>query len=295
MSFHNLSLGIQVPEVERKVQWDEYLAMARFADRSIFDSIWVGDHLLYRGDGRPERGPHEAWTLLAGLGAVTERVTIGPLVACAGFHPPAIIAKMAATIAEITHGRFVLGLGAGWNQPEFTAFDIPFDRRASRFAEALAIITSLIEGRRCTLSGDFHTVDDAVLLPEPRFPIPIMIGSNGDKVLRTSLPTAQIWNTWYDWFGNTAEGFARLNSHVSTLVSEGGGDPHKVRRSACLLVRVDPSSSERPDPTGAQAISLADLPHHLDEFRAVGADEVILVADPINESSMRAIDAVLSS
>ena len=85
-------MGIQLPEVEREVRWPEYVAMARAAEEAGFDSIWLGDHLLYRGDGRPERGPWEAWTLMAGLAAVTRRVTVGPLVASAAFHPPGIIA-----------------------------------------------------------------------------------------------------------------------------------------------------------------------------------------------------------
>ena len=109
--------------------------MARAAEEGGFDSIWVGDHLLYRGDGGGERGPWEAWTLLAALAAATERVRLGPLVACAGFHPPGLIAKMAATIDEVSGGRFVLGLGAGWNETEFARLRDPVRpprRRASR-------------------------------------------------------------------------------------------------------------------------------------------------------------------
>jgi len=120
-------LGVQLPEVERRVSWTEYLAMARAAEEVGFDSIWVGDHLIYRGDERRERGTWEAWTLLAALAAVTERVTLGPLVACAAFHPPALLAKMASTIAEVSGGRLRLGLGAGWNEIEFRAFGLPFD------------------------------------------------------------------------------------------------------------------------------------------------------------------------
>src|SRR3954452_7509691 len=154
--------------------------MARAAEQAGFDALYVGDHLLYRADGgRPERGPWEAWTLLAALAAVTERVDLGPLVACAGFHPPTVLAKMAATLTEVSGGRFVLGLGAGWNEEEFRAFGIPFDRRVGRFAEAFPIIRGLLAGERVTLAGEFHTAEDAVLLPPAQHRTRLMIGSNG--------------------------------------------------------------------------------------------------------------------
>src|SRR5438093_1305984 len=128
---------------ERDVRWLEYVAMARAAEASGFDSMWLGDHLLYRGDGRPERGPWEAWTLLSALAAVTERIGLGPLVACLAFHSPGLIAKMAATVDEVSGGRFVLGVGAGWNEPEFRAFGIPFDHRVSRFEESFELVRRL--------------------------------------------------------------------------------------------------------------------------------------------------------
>src|SRR4051794_31715862 len=158
-------VAIQLPEVERDVRWAEYHAMAVAAEEAGFDGIFVGDHLLYRGDGRPERGPWGAWELLAALAAVTERVDLGPLVACAGFHPPAVLAKMAATLTEISGGRFVLALGAGWNEVEFRAFGIPFDRRVARFEEAFSIIRGLLAGERVTFAGQFHSADEAVLAP----------------------------------------------------------------------------------------------------------------------------------
>ena len=89
--------------------------MARAAEEVGFDSVWVGDHLLYRGDGRPERGPWDAWALLAGLAGVTERVMLGPLVACTAFRPPGILARAAAAVDELSGGRLVVALGAGWN------------------------------------------------------------------------------------------------------------------------------------------------------------------------------------
>src|SRR4051794_8548561 len=169
--------------------------MARAAEEAGFDSIWLGDHLLYRGDGRPERGPWEAGTMLAALAAATSRVELGPLVACTAFHPPGLIAKMAAAIDEISGGRLVLGLGAGWNEPEFRAFGLPYDHRVSRFEEAFAIVRGMLAGERVTLHGRYWDVQDAVLLPEPHRRGALMIGSNGPRVLSLALPHADSWNT----------------------------------------------------------------------------------------------------
>src|SRR3954449_5765268 len=147
-----LAVGVQLPEVERDVRWPEYLRMARAAEEVGFDSVWLGDHLLY---DEPDRGPWEVWTMMAALAAATTRVTIGPLVACVGFHPPGLIAKMAATIDEISQERFVLGVGAGWNRREFDAFGIPYDRRGSRFQEGFPIIPGGLHGERGGLDGAF--------------------------------------------------------------------------------------------------------------------------------------------
>lgn len=283
-----------MPEVERVVRWPEYREMVRVIEECGFDSMWLGDHLLYRGDGRPERGPWEAWTMLAALAAETERIEFGPLVACAGFHPPAVLAKMAATVDEISGGRFVLGLGAGWNRPEFDAFGIPFDRRAARFEEALAVIGPLVEGRRVTHHGTFHHVEDAVLSPAPSRPVPLMIGSVGDRVLRAALPSATWWNTWFDWFGNSAEGFATLNGRISRLCADVGRDQTTLKRSACLLVVTDPSAGERPRPVDYSAATVADVRARVREMHHAGADEVILVSDPIDSRSIRVLAEALS-
>src|SRR5712692_10523615 len=105
-----LRVGVQLPEVEREVRWPEYVVLAKAAEEVGFDSIWLGDHLLYRDDGRPEHGPWDCWTTLAGLAAVTTRVRLGPLVACLAFHAPGVLARVAASVDEISGGRLVLGV-----------------------------------------------------------------------------------------------------------------------------------------------------------------------------------------
>ena len=279
------------------MRWPEYLAMARAAEEIGFDSIWVGDHLLYRGDGRPERGPWEAWTLLAGLAAVTERVRLGPLVACAGFHPPAMLAKTAATVDEISGGRLVLGLGAGWNRTEFDAFGLPFDHRVSRFEESFGVIRRLLSSERVTLDGRFFHVDDAVLLPAPARRPTLMIGSSGERVLQTALPHVDVWNAWYDLYGNTPEGFAVENAKIDEAAVRAGREPDDVERSACIRVVLDRSADERPvDPACPPLEGTAEqIAGGLSAMAQAGADEVILVVTPITEASIRELGEVLAA
>jgi alkanesulfonate monooxygenase SsuD/methylene tetrahydromethanopterin reductase-like flavin-dependent oxidoreductase (luciferase family) len=290
-----LRVGVQLPEVEREVPWPEYAAMARAAEEVGFDSVWMGDHLLYREDGRPERGPWDAWMVLAGIAAITERVRLGPLVACTAFHLPGLLARKAAALAEISDGRLVLGLGAGWNESEFRAFGIPFDHRASRFGESFEIVRRLLAGERVTFSGRFHRVEEAVLLPPPAGRPTLMIGSTGERVLSLALPHADVWNTWYDWYGNTAEGFARANGRIDDLLERVGRRRQAVARSACALVAVDPGASDRSlDETLPLQGSAERIAAGLRELAEAGADEAILVLAPITERSIRDLGEVVA-
>jgi alkanesulfonate monooxygenase SsuD/methylene tetrahydromethanopterin reductase-like flavin-dependent oxidoreductase (luciferase family) len=290
-------VGIQLPEVEREVRWPEYLAMALAAEAVGFDSIWVGDHYLYRGDGRPERGPWEAWTLLAALAAATERVRLGPLVACLNFHEPAVLAKLAATVGEIAGGRLVFGMGAGWNRTEFDAFGISYAHRASRFEEAFDIVRRLLGGERVTFEGRWHRVDDAVLLPAPAKRTTLMVGSTGTRVLAATLPYVDSWNTWFDWYGNAAERFSSAMVEIDTACERAGRDPATLERSACVLVRFADDTAERPDEPGVTALhgSTQEIAEGLRALGDAGADEVILVCDPITEDSIGMAGTVLEA
>ena len=292
-----LRVGVQLPEVEREVRWPEYLAMARAAEEVGFDSIWLGDHLLYRDDGSPERGPWDAWTQLAALAGATERVTLGPLVACLAFHPPGLIARMAAAIDEISGGRFVLGVGSGWNETEFRAFGLPFDHRAGRFIESFEIVRRLIAGERVTSDGRFWQVEDAVLLPPPARSMPLMVGTKGPRQLAATLPYVDSWNTWWDWYGNTAEGFAACNAEVSAAAQSVGRDPDEIERSACVLVSLDANSGQRPGSDDVPAVTGgADrIARALHDLAEAGADEAILVLHPIDEASIRQCGGVLAA
>jgi probable F420-dependent oxidoreductase len=290
-----LRVGIQLPEVERDVRWPEYARMARGAEAAGFDSIWLGDHLLYRDDGGPERGPWEAWTLLAALAAITERVAIGPLVSCVGFHNPGMLAKLAANVDEISGGRLVFGVGAGWNRAEFDAFGYPYDHRVSRFEEAFAILRPLLAGDRVTFHGDYWHAQDLVLLPEPARRVPIMVGSNAPRMLSITLPHADSWNTWYDDYGNTVEGFVEINDRISDAAREAGRALGDIERSVCVAVSLPGAVNDRPyDKDIAPLEGPSDrIAEHLRLLAEAGANEAILVANPITSSTIRILGDVV--
>jgi alkanesulfonate monooxygenase SsuD/methylene tetrahydromethanopterin reductase-like flavin-dependent oxidoreductase (luciferase family) len=292
-----MRIGVQLPEVERLVRWREYVAMARAAEESGFASVWLGDHLLYRGDGREERGPWDAWSVLAGLAAATETVRIGPLVTCTAFGPPWLLARRAAAVQEISGGRLVLGLGAGWNETEFRAFGIPLDHRATRFIDAFDVIRRLLAGERVTADGHAGPLEDAVLLPQPAAPPEMMVGSTGERVLRAALPHVDGWNIWYDWFGNTPAGFARENERVTAILRDAGRAPGEVWRSATVLLVLDGHRSDRPISAATPPVtgSADRIVGQLRSFADAGVDEAILVVSPITERSIRELAPVVAA
>ena len=263
--------------------------MARLGEQLGFDSIWVGDHLLYRDETYGARGPWEAWTQLAGIAAVTSRIAIGPLVACTSFHNPAMLAKLASTVDEISGGRLILGLGAGWNETEYRAFGFPFDRRVSRFAEAFTIIRSLLREGRVDFAGEFYTARDCELIPRsrPGGP-PLLIGSTGQRMLEITVPHVSAWNAWYRQTGNRPD--------------DREEDPREADRERTVAALVEvPGGSGRKDAYEASAVAapLRGSPEVIaDELRAYareGIGHVQLIVEPMTEASLEALAPVLEN
>ena len=295
-----LKVGIQLPEVEREVRWSEILDMTRAIEDLGFDSVWVGEHLLYRWPDRPARGPWEAWTLLAAIAATTTRIELGPLVACTNFHNPALLAKQAATIDEISGGRFVLGLGAGWNETEFRAFGYPYDHRIDRFEEAFTIIRTLLREGAIDFDGRWYQARDCELLPRgPRADgPPLMIGSNGPRMLRTTMAHADSWNSWYNDTGNRPEGIASVRALVDAACRDVGRDPTEVERTVAVLVRLPGGEGRLQGDSRQRAIPPVDgdpaaLADALRAFARQGIDHVQLVLDPITRDSIEAVAGAL--
>jgi len=296
-----LKVGIQLPEVERTVRWAELREMAELAERIGLDSVWVGDHLLYRDDGRPARGPWEAWSQLAALAAVTTRVEIGPLVASTSFHNPAMLAKKAVTIDEISGGRLILGLGAGWNRTEYDAFGFAYDHRVSRFEEAFTIIREMLGNGVSNVHGTYYELDRAELLPRgPRAGgPPLMVGSMGERMLGITLPHVAAWNAWGPWFGNSVTGYRTLHAKIDEACRAAGREPAEVERTIALVValpgalgRGSSVSEEAFEPIPGDAATLAPT---LGAFADAGVSHVQLVLDPITIDSIAALEPTLAA
>lgn len=295
-----LLVGIQLPEVEWEVPFPELIRMAQTAEQVGFDSVWLGDHLLYDLAVGP-RGPWEVWTSLAALAASTERVLLGPLVASAGFHEPTMLAKQAATVDAISGGRLVLGLGAGWNEREYRAFGFPYDRRVSRFAEAFTIIRTLLAEGEIDFAGEFYRAERCVLHPRASRPggPQLMVGSVRPRMLSIALPHVDAWNVWWSDYGNRPAGFAELKSRVDQQCEQFGRARGSVSATCAVLVQLPGGAGRQMGAYGGTAVepvrgTAEEVAEQIRAFASAGADHVQLVVDPITRDSIEWFHAVLA-
>src|ERR1051326_5649065 len=173
-------------EHNRQRPYETIRATAQQAEADGFDSLWLADQLLYRDPGKPTRGIWEGWTMLSALAEATARVEIGPLVLCNAFRHPASLAHLATTLDEVSHGRLILGVGAGWNEPEYQAFGLPFEHRVDRFEEALQILKPLLREGHVDFVGQYYQARDCDDVPRGRRTggPPLLVGSEGPRMLK---------------------------------------------------------------------------------------------------------------
>lgn len=223
-SRREMSFGLMLPVREYTMGGDtprfaDLVNISQVARQGGFEALWFGDHLSYEHDGETV-GTWEAFTMMAGLAAAVPDINIGPLVTSAGYRNAGLIAKMTESIDEISGGRFVLGIGAGWAKPEYDQFGLPYDHRASRFEESIAIIHDLLRTGESTFEGRFMRTEGAV--NKPRGPrshgAPILIGSNGERMVHSVAKYADAWNS--DWQASPSDYpplFARLDAACDAI------------------------------------------------------------------------------
>jgi probable F420-dependent oxidoreductase len=253
----------------------ELLEQARVADGTGWYGVWLADHYMPNtGDTTPARGDaYECWALLPALAAVTERVRIGTLVSPTSVHHPALLAKRAATLDQLSGGRMVLGLGAGWQINEHHAYGIelePPGKRVSRFEESIQIVRSMLAADYTTFHGAYYDITDAPCDPKPvQSPLPLLVGTRSPRMLRITARHADEWNTW-----GTPEQAAVHRAALIETCQEVGRDPAAVRTSVNALVDLDGSA---PPPGRAALVGSAQqLVDQFGQYAELGFDEFIL-------------------
>ena len=260
-------------------RFSDVAALAQAAEQADLDSFWVADHFIARMPDESEVGQWESFTFLSALAAVTSRIQLGPMVAATSFRNPALTAKMADSLDEISNGRFILGIGAGWHEPEYTAFGYPFDHLATRFEESLRIIVPLLREGKIDFAGDYYSARDAVLRPRgpsPKGP-PILIGARRPRMLRLVARYADAWNTaWHAKPEVVAERWAAMRQ----ACEEEGRDPATLEFTSGSILKLGPNGQPaegQPYHITGTNVEIAD---RLRSIIAVGAQHLILVIEP---------------
>ena len=255
--------------------WADLLDIAAHAASTGWDGVWVADHFMPAAAG-PSDGPMlECWAVLAGLAVAVPRVRLGSLVCGNTYRHPAVLANVAASVDQVSGGRVVLGLGAGWQENEHRAYGLEFfdvPGRLARLEEACAVVRGLLDEPRTSFDGSAYRLHDAPLQPKPvQARLPLLIGGSGEKVtLRIAARWADEWNTWGTPDVLAAKG-AVLDRHCDAI----GRDPATIARSAQVLIDLDgrhPAASPLP----AVQAGVAELQDLFHAYAAAGVDEVVV-------------------
>jgi alkanesulfonate monooxygenase SsuD/methylene tetrahydromethanopterin reductase-like flavin-dependent oxidoreductase (luciferase family) len=261
-------------------------AIAVATDTQGLDSIWVADHLFIQNERGENRGLWEAVAILGALADATTRVELGPLVFCAPFRNPGLLAWSANTLDEISDGRFVLGMGAGWHQPEFDAFGFEFRRRVSYFADTLEVAVPLLREGRVSYEGRFGKGEAELRPSGPRKNgPPILIAGTGPRMLGLTAKYADRWNSV--WYGLPTDEFRAERSNLEAACREIGRDPGTIEVSAGVQVFAPSAASENgPD----RVVGTAD--HLLEAFRAWEAEGVTEIMCRLEPPSVAVVDVI---
>ncbi len=295
-----MKIGLNIPNGDGSMtptakRWKDVLELATTAERSGFDSIWVADHMIFDFPEVPIQGRWECWTLLSAIAQATSRVEIGPLVACAGFRNPALMAKMAETLDEVSDGRLILALGAGWHEPEFTTYGFPYDKRASRFEEAFHVIRHLIRDGYVDFEGDYISAPNCHLRPRgPRNgSMPLMVGTDGPRMLELTARHADIWNT--TWTRSVEEATPRLAA-LDVACDNVGRDRDSIGRSVCVFLDLAGAVGvwlngkvSTPQPLNTQ-----EAAEFLAGYAAAGVDHIMLWPDPFTVEAIEQAGEVIA-
>jgi alkanesulfonate monooxygenase SsuD/methylene tetrahydromethanopterin reductase-like flavin-dependent oxidoreductase (luciferase family) len=282
------SLGLMVPVSDRATfvttpRFNDIIEISSLAASVGFETLWYADHFSFPSDDGL-RGSWDAWTLMAAVAARVPGVSIGPMVACTAYRNPGVIAKMSEMIDEITGGKFILGLGAGWQKDEYDQFGIQFEPRVSQFEEALKIIHGLVRTGEADLQGEFYQANEAKNLPRGPRPDgpPILIGSSSPRMLSLLMEYADAWNT--SWYGST-EGIAGKLEALESAASRAGRDPNTITKTIGIAVAGEGYTGSRPNPCRGDAEAQLNF---LYEVEDMGFSHICVGLDPCTPKAIEA-------
>ena len=301
-------VGLILPEGEldmggQTARWRDYATMAGVAEDIGVDSLWFVDHLIYRGEATEaaQQGVWECWSMLTGLAAITRRVELGSLVTPTSFRNPAVFAKMIDAVEEISGGRVILGLGAGWHEDEYRAFGLPYDRRVSRFEEAFTIIRCLLRDGKVDFEGTYYSARECEICPRgprPNGP-PLMIGSSGPRMLSITLPHVDSWNAWLCAGASSADEVPARREVVDEACRAVGRDPAEIGRSVSITVDQSGARDIPKSMAPSTAIPLSGSAEEIAEgmraFAGQGIDHLQISLAPNTIHSIESFAAVLEA
>ncbi len=302
-----LKVGAFIPIVEGEMDGGsargaDVLAMARMAEAVGFDSVWIPDHVLIHDEGREPQGAWECGAMLGALCAATSRVEIGALVVATSFRNPALTAKIASTVDELSGGRFIFGLGTGRHEPEHRAYGYPFGRQVDRFEEALQIILPLLREGYVDFEGTYYAARECELRPRgprPEGP-PILIGAlgTGPRMLGLTARYADLWNGWLTWGRSWPDAIPPIREKIDAACKAEGRDPATLGRTVAILVEVPGRTSNlvSTSPTGGGEPltgSAEEIAEALRGFAREGISHVQVIHAPSNVHGIEGFAPVL--
>jgi alkanesulfonate monooxygenase SsuD/methylene tetrahydromethanopterin reductase-like flavin-dependent oxidoreductase (luciferase family) len=287
-----MKIGWVLEIAEDSIRYSDVRDMAMRVEAEGLDSIWLYDHLLYRDTNGESSGIWECWTFLSSLAEATKRVELGSLVLCSLFRNPALLAKMAVTLDEVSQGRLTLGIGAGWNKLEFRAFGIPYDHLVGRFEEALHIIKPLLQNGHVDFQGTYYLARDCEIKPRGPRPSgpPLLIAGWGPRMLHLVLQYADYWNTAY-----LQPSFIEPYQRLLAVCAELGRDPATLGITHEVVLDF-PDLGGSPVPSSVQHIlrgSTEEIARAMYQYERLGVKHLIFHCAPSTPVSLsRLVEAV---
>lgn len=282
-----MKIGFIMP-ISESPRTNAVLSYAEIRERALkaeavgLDSIWIPDHLIFRFPEQPERGVHEALTLWTALAEATSTIELGTLVICVPFRNPGVLAKMAVEIDEISNGRIILGLGAGWHQPEFDAFGISFEKKVDRFEEALEIIVPLVREGKVDFTGEYYAAPDSAMNPPAGRQIPVLIASKGPRMLDLTAKWADQWNL--AWYGRYSA-FAADKAKMEAALEVRGRDVQSLKFTTGININfpdLEDIGEQAQNTDKVLSGTVEEIADALVEYAENGVDHVILSVSPLN-------------